>query len=61
MLFDLQIGAYLFDLSAGLVLVAIQEEIVFRRCAGEIIGAYFGEGPAMIILSALLFGNRWAK
>jgi len=46
---------YLFDLTVGLVLVAIQEEIVFRRCTREIFGTHWGQGAAMILFSSLLF------
>jgi len=46
---------YLFDLTFGLLLVALQEEIVFRRCAFAVFGARWGQGPITIILSTLLF------
>jgi membrane protease YdiL (CAAX protease family) len=46
---------YLFDLTFGLLLVAVQEEVVFRRCAREVFGGYWGQGAVMILLSALLF------
>ncbi len=46
---------YLFDLTFGLLLVAVQEEIVFRRCASEVLGTYWGQGAVTILLSSLLF------
>jgi len=44
-----------FDLTAGLTLVAYQEETVFRRCAREVFGAVWGNGVIMILLTSLLF------
>ena len=46
---------YIFDLTAGMVLVAVQEEIVFRRCSREVFGARWGQGAITIFLSSLLF------
>jgi membrane protease YdiL (CAAX protease family) len=59
----LRLGAYprpdgwllLFDLTAGLVLVALHEEIVFRRVMREVL-APLGDGRSMALVSALLFG-----
>ena len=58
---NIQLGRYpsllgslrIFDLTAGLTLVAYQEEIVFRRCARE---AFAGWGDAsMIGVTAFIF------
>jgi len=46
-------GLRLFDLTAGLALVACQEEIVFRRCAREVFAGW-GDAP-MIGLTAFIF------
>jgi len=48
-------GWYYFDLTAGLALVAVQEEIVFRRCAGAVFAARWGQGAVTVLLSSLLF------
>ena len=48
-------GLYLLDLTFGLVLVAYHEEVIFRRCARAVFSSGWGEGAAMIGLSALLF------
>jgi membrane protease YdiL (CAAX protease family) len=46
---------YIFDLTFGMVLVAIQEEIIFRRCAREVFGARWGQGFITILICSLLF------
>jgi len=59
----LRLGAYprpdgwllLFDLTAGLALVALHEEIVFRRVMREVL-APLGDGRSMALASAVLFG-----
>jgi uncharacterized protein len=45
----------LFDLTFGIALVAVHEEIVYRRAA-RLALAGLGDGKAMIVVSALLFG-----
>jgi uncharacterized protein len=52
----LQGWLYVIDLTFGLALVAWQEEIVFRRCARTILRGPLGDGWAMIIAAALMFG-----
>ena len=47
---------YVIDIAFGLALVAISEEILFRRCARCVLQPYLGSGVAMIAASALLFG-----
>jgi membrane protease YdiL (CAAX protease family) len=46
---------YLFDLVCGLALVALSEEILFRRCAHHVLKEWLGQGYAVIAASALLF------
>lgn len=45
----------LFDLTAGIALVALHEEIFFRR-AMRLALTGFGDGTTMIVVSAVLFG-----
>jgi membrane protease YdiL (CAAX protease family) len=45
----------IFDLTFGLALVALHEEIVFRRCMRLTLGG-LGDGRAMAAASAILFG-----
>jgi uncharacterized protein len=45
------------DISFGLALVAWCEEVIFRRCAREVLSGLVGDGPAMVIISALLFAS----
>jgi hypothetical protein len=47
---------HLIDLTFGLALVALQEEIVFRRCARAVLRGPLGDGLAMTLAAALLFG-----
>jgi membrane protease YdiL (CAAX protease family) len=59
----LRLGSYprpdgwllIFDLTIGLALVALHEEIVFRRAMRLVLGG-LGEGRAMILVSGVLFG-----
>jgi membrane protease YdiL (CAAX protease family) len=44
------------DMTFGLVLVAYQEELVFRRCARFVLGHWLGDGWGMIAGTAVLFG-----
>ncbi|WP_240535748.1 CPBP family intramembrane glutamic endopeptidase [Bradyrhizobium sp. STM 3809] len=47
---------YMFDLIFGLALVALIEEIVFRRCLGEVLRLWLGGRGSIIVVSSLLFG-----
>jgi hypothetical protein len=47
---------YFIDLAFGLALVAISEEIVFRRCIGHVLQPYLGDGAVAVIAASLLFG-----
>jgi len=47
---------YFVDVVFGIALVAYNEEIVFRRCAGHIFKIYFGDGYGLVIVTSLLFG-----
>lgn len=44
------------DLTVGLALVAVHEEILFRRVARQVLSPFAGDGLVMIALSALIFG-----
>ena len=60
---NLRLGAYPelhgwlygLDITFGLALVALHEEIVFRRCARHILRG-LGDGFGMVLVTALLFG-----
>jgi membrane protease YdiL (CAAX protease family) len=47
---------YFIDLAFGLALVAISEEIVFRRCIRHVLQPYLGDGAVAVIAASLLFG-----
>jgi membrane protease YdiL (CAAX protease family) len=47
---------HVFDDVFGLALVAFSEEIVFRRCARHVLRRYVGDGAAMSLATAVLFG-----
>lgn len=53
---------YFFDLTFGLALVALSEEIIFRRCARHILQPLLGDGYVTIIAASLMFGcyHWWA-
>ncbi|GLH81246.1 hypothetical protein SSBR45G_61550 [Bradyrhizobium sp. SSBR45G] len=53
---------YLFDLALGLGLVAVSEELVFRRCAADVLRLWLGNRVLIVLVSSLLFGgyHRWA-
>lgn len=53
---------YPFDLVVGLALVALHEELIFRRCAQHVLKPRLGEGRAALLASSLLFGcyHWWA-
>jgi membrane protease YdiL (CAAX protease family) len=44
------------DMTFGLLLVAYQEELVFRRCGRIVLGNWLGDGWGMIGATSLLFG-----
>jgi uncharacterized protein len=50
------------DLIFGLALVALSEEIVFRRCARHVLQPWLGDGWRLVLATALLFGcyHWWA-
>ena len=47
---------HVVDIVFGLALVAVSEEVLFRRCARHVLQPYLGNGVAMVVASALLFG-----
>src|SRR5262249_34517792 len=48
------------DITFGLALVAVQEELYFRRCARAVFGNWLGDGAGMVIATSLLFaGYHW--
>jgi membrane protease YdiL (CAAX protease family) len=53
---------YFIDLVFGLALVAVSEEIIFRRCARHVLQPYLGDGIATIAATSLVFGcyHWWA-
>jgi CAAX protease family protein len=53
---------YFIDLVFGLALVAVSEEIIFRRCARHVLQSCLGDGVATIAATSLLFGcyHWWA-
>lgn len=53
---------YLFDLAFGLVLVAISEEIIFRRCLRCVAQPYVNDGSLAVLVTSLVFGayHWWA-
>lgn len=55
---DEQIDAaprFVVDVTFGLALVAYREGLIFRRCGRQVFAAAFGDGWAMIGLTAVLF------
>jgi uncharacterized protein len=44
------------DLTFGLALVAFSEEIVFRRCARNVLQPHLGDGYRMVLATSVLFG-----
>lgn len=44
------------DIIFGIALVAVSEEIVFRRCARHVVEGWLGNGIAMVVATSLLFG-----
>jgi uncharacterized protein len=53
---------YFIDLVFGLALVAVSEEIIFRRCLRHVLQPYLGNGVAAISAASLVFGcyHWWA-
>lgn len=49
-------GLRIFDLTVGLVLTAVAEELVFRRLFADIVGSFFPSEWTMVAASAVLFG-----
>src|SRR5262249_34213118 len=47
---------HVIDIGFGLALVALSEEIVFRRCARHLVQGWLGDGWAMLAVTSLLFG-----
>jgi membrane protease YdiL (CAAX protease family) len=46
-----------FDITAGLVLAAYSEELLFRRVARTAFGSILGDGWLMIAVTSILFGG----
>jgi membrane protease YdiL (CAAX protease family) len=46
----------LVDLTFGLALVTLSEEIVFRRYARHMLLRHLGDGPLLVLATSLLFG-----
>jgi hypothetical protein len=44
------------DLTFGLALVALSEQIIFRRCARRMLQPHLGDGPLLVLATSLLFG-----
>jgi membrane protease YdiL (CAAX protease family) len=60
--FDLPSGIHLIDLTFGLALVAISEELLCRRCGKLVLRSYLADDRLMILVSALLFGlMHWSQ
>jgi membrane protease YdiL (CAAX protease family) len=53
---------YVFDLVFGLALVAVSEEIIFRRCLRYVAQPYVGDGSLAVLVTSLVFGayHWWA-
>jgi membrane protease YdiL (CAAX protease family) len=53
---------YVIDIVFGLALVALSEEIFFRRCASEVFQSYFKSDYLLIAATSILFGlyHWWA-
>lgn len=47
---------HVVDIVFGLALVALSEEIVFRRCARHLFQNYLKDGYALVCVTSLLFG-----
>ena len=44
------------DIFFGLGLVALSEEIVFRRCARQVFQIYLNDGYVLVVVTSILFG-----
>jgi uncharacterized protein len=53
---------HFFDLAFGLALVAVSEEIIFRRCTRHVLQPLLGDGYVAVIAASLVFGcyHWWA-
>ncbi|PAY04244.1 CPBP family intramembrane metalloprotease [Bradyrhizobium sp. UFLA03-84] len=53
---------YVFDFVFGLALVAVSEEIIFRRCLRNIAQRYVGDGSLAVLVTSVMFGayHWWA-
>ena len=47
---------HVVDIFFGLGLVALSEEIVFRRCARHLLQSYLDDGYALVLVTSFLFG-----
>jgi uncharacterized protein len=47
---------HVVDIFFGLGLVALSEEIVFRRCARHLLQSYLDDGYALVLATSFLFG-----
>ncbi len=47
---------HVVDILFGLGLVALSEEIVFRRCARHLLQSYLDDGYALVLATSFLFG-----
>jgi membrane protease YdiL (CAAX protease family) len=48
---------YAVDVFFGLALVALSEEIIFRRCARHVFQSQLGDGWLLVLATSLLFGG----
>jgi len=53
---EVQGWLHVFDIFLGLGLVALSEEIVFRRCARHLLKSYLDDGYALVLATSFLFG-----
>jgi len=53
---EVQGWLHVVDIFFGLGLVALSEEILFRRCARHLLKSYLDDGYALILATSFLFG-----
>ena len=53
---EVQVWLHVVDIFFGLGLVALSEEIVFRRCARHLLQSYLDDGYALVLATSFLFG-----
>jgi len=53
---EVQGWQHVVDIFFGLGLVALSEEIVFRRCARHLLQSYLDDGYALLLATSFLFG-----